>query len=535
MWAMPKVILPTAQQVRTECIASANNQSSAPYHDPIMMYRSQYDPRAAHAHALIQSGVPLAELVWVFPGAVNTEAAGRDLDVHSALLDASLRRHASSEGSSVRQGVEWIRWPGGREQVRALPDRPHAQVEQILASRLQMLASVGIAATAAAYGDGAALPVSPALLDTFANRARAVRAAVPASTRKDELVSLRDVVDVWGEDAKQVVVHGVGTVAPATLAAHVVDALEAFAADASKLAKNIGRVMLTFDGLGKDAREVWDIPEARDIIRAVARHLEWWPLLTHRTHAFVWLAACSEHSTTRYLPDGEVFLDFDPESLRRLAERSRAACLGTLADAKLNPDCAAVQLQHLHLFVADQARKRDQVAAGELTLTDTPTEELDPLLWKAKFEDKPAEQLHLESLRRRTPLARLIAAVDEGRADKFGLVIDHSAVGSAALTQMRATSEAWIQRTSTQAVRLWEQRKQGFLVVFGSKLQWSFATIPCESLAMVLEMAIPMCAARAGELSGSTVFSVCTDIAVEPKILGALHGYGLLGSLATAS
>lgn len=497
-----------------------------------MMYRSQYDPRAAHAQALIQSGVPVAELVWVFPGAINTAAAGSDLDVHSALLNGALRRHAASEGTSARQGVEWIRWPGGREQVRALPDRPLAQFEQMLASRLQMLANVGVAATAAAYGNGAALPVSPPLVDTFANRARALRAAVPDGAKKDELVSLRDVVDVWQEDGRQVVVHGVGSVAPATLAAYVVDALEAFAADPTKLAKNIGRVMLTFEGLGQDAREVWDIPEAREIIAAVARHMEWWPLLIHRTHAFVWLAACSEHGTTRYLPDGEVFVDFNLEGLRRLAERSRAACLGTLADAKLKADCAATQLQHLNLFVADQVRKRDRVAAGDLRLTDAPPEDLDPLLWKAKFEAKPAEDLHLESLRRRTPLAKLIAAVNEGRAEKFGLVIDHSAVGSAALSQMRATSEGWIQRTSTQAVRLWEHRKQGFLVMFGSKLQWSFATIPCESLDMVLEMAIPMCAARAGELSGSTVFSVCTDIAVEPKILGALHGYGLLGALA---
>lgn len=345
---------------------------------------SKPDDEISHGTAQGES-LPRARLIWIAAGRANHEAALEAVAHESPLLATVLQsRHRS--GNVLSAGLEWIRWPQGREQLRALPP-VRGQLEEMFVRREQTLLARCVAVDAKAVDDGRvrALPDGrgPRELRTQAMSVRRVLSSWGVNAVKREAI-----FDYWRASATKLEVPLELCNSSARAAAiGLADAFEELVGSADSASTQVGRVMVTFAGADRHSQEIWDQDGPRTVLKHLVDHAPWWPLLIHPTHAFVFPASCVRHGGTRYRADGEVALDFAAEPLQRFIARSLVQASGVLRELGLPSE--GDQNLEAKLLEPYRAFARAQLA----TTTETkplrdwpPIEEIGPLQWKAKFE-----------------------------------------------------------------------------------------------------------------------------------------------------
>lgn len=475
-----------------------------------------------------QSSTHLAESVWVLKGAANFAAALTDVGWRSSPLSAVLNEMIS-EGVADRSGVEWIRWPSGREQVRKLPVEG-VEIDAAIQSRLGVFQRRGNGVALLVFRNGQLEGQENTLHQSLAEAGRA-RAPIEACSQ-GQVVCVESVKDLRNEAAWQIKVK-VGSGMPADcLAMMVIDELERMASTKELLIQHSGRVMLTFSGLEKDEREAWDVPEVMEVVRRVSAEVKWWPLMTHLTHAYLWLACCLDRGETKYLADGQVYHAFDLESLGSLVQRSGMEAAAVMAEVGLSDQQArAVSdrvLGPLARFVGAYSELHEKVARGDAELRHEKPKAIEPLLWRAKFEGVSADDMATKALERRRSVLDLVKAVGATAIDHFGIVIDRSVGGQEALNYLRIAGPWWRKRIESDAVTSWEKSTVPYLVIWGSRTEAVVLAMPCDSMEGVLKTALPFCVNRGAGLSGKGQWAVCVSPTQEQEVLSSLMAMGAL-------
>ncbi len=260
---------------------------------------------------------------------------------------AEIRMHEGTKAETV--AVLWEHWPGGRQAVRGL--RAFDQVQLLYAQELYRQAAFrGLSVRLAAFPRDGWLDALHEAQELQARPAALVREAMDRTPppRRAE-VSGRLLLTVPKlADLRTL----------AATAGHLLRLLDALAATPQSLQKNRGRLYLSFDGYDADARELWDIPLPRNLLRTLSREAPWWPLLVAPVQVYVWLAPRLSKAPTLVHPDtrqvgfpvdeAEVdallsqlvmacteatfFAGFEPESEEELALLT-GSCLGMVSDA----------------------------------------------------------------------------------------------------------------------------------------------------------------------------------------------------------
>lgn len=470
----------------------------------------------------------LAESVWVLKGRANFQAAQKLVGWRSAQLSSVLEEMlASGEGDQV--GVEWIRWPSGREQIRRLPAALN-DIEAGIRSRAGLFTRRANGLALVTFKDGQMQAWTDVATET-GREASELRKSFERGGIKAP-VSVEQVKDLRQDGAWQIKVQCGSGFEAASVAAMVIDELEKMACNKEAILKHSGRVMLTFAGLEKDEREAWDVPEVREIVRRVAGEVKWWALMTHLTHAYLWIACCVDRGETLYQADGEVFHQFDSHVLSDRVSRWGMDAAAVMAEAGLSDQqTAAVSarvLGPLTRFVAHHEAVSAKVQSGAAILGKERPKALEPLLWRSKFEGVSGDDLATQALRKRRSIADVVKAVGERTADHFGLVLDRSVAGQEALTTLRSAGEWWARRIESDGVKAWERSTVPYLVLWGSRAESVVLTLPSDSMDALLKTALPICVNRSAGLKGRGVWAVAVSPTIEVELLSSLMGMGAL-------
>lgn len=474
-----------------------------------------------------ENPIHLAESVWVLKGRGNFAAAAEGVGWRSGQLLHVLEEMLSS-GEAERVGVEWIRWPSGREQIRRLP-AALSDVRGGIKSRVGMFSRRGNGLALVTFDQGVMSAWSDVARQT-SMEATALRQGIGGRT--SVVVSVEQVKDLRQELGWQLKVEtGTGLKAE-QVAALVIDELEKMAASREAVLKYSGRVMLTFAGLGKDEREAWDVPEVREVVRLVAAEVKWWPLLSHLTHAYLWIACCLDRGETLYQGDGEVYHQFDPAALADRVKRWGTEAAAVMAEAGLSESQAAAVsgrvLGPLTRFVEHYQSLHAEALAGQLILSSSKPKALEPLLWRSKFEGISKDDLATQAVQKRRSVADVVKAVGERRAEHFGIVLDRSVAGQEALEALRSAGPWWKQRIESEGVAAWQKSTVPYLVVWGSREESVVLSMPTDSMDGLTKTAIPFCVNRAAGLNKKGIWSVAVSPAIEVDVLSCLMGLGAL-------
>jgi len=468
--------------------------------------------------------VPVAEVVWILPGKRNFELALDALGWRSVQI-SEVVAEAIKTGGADAIGVEWIRWPDGREQIRQVGVSTQSMSTDI-EERMQMFGRRGVAAALIVFNDG---QMCPKLRDWETSHvwAKEIR-NIEGLPSINDLVVIEEAKDLKRESALQIKVK-TGTGVPAEkLAIKVIDAIEGLAGSKQSLEKYAGRAMLTFDGLADDDREAWDVPEVVEVVRQVASEVRWWPLMSHATHAYVWIACCLAHGQTRYFKDGQVHHDFDLLELDRLVKQGCMEAFGVMAEAGLSESQSKVigerALGPLVRFLEAYADLSAKVSAGEVELQSEKPKELEPLLWRAKFEGVSKDDLITQALARRKSVEDLMREVDAGGVNHFGIVLDRSLMGQEALEKLRAAGGGWAGMLGSDGVTSWQKSAVPYLVMWGARTEGVISCMPCDSKESLVKTALPICVRRSLDQEGKGSWAVCVKPEDEVEVLSTLMG-----------
>jgi hypothetical protein len=474
-----------------------------------------------------ENPIHLAESVWVLKGSGNFDAALRGVGWRSGQLSHVLQEMRAT-GESERLGVEWVRWPSGREQIRRLPPALN-DLEAGIRSRAGMFTRRGNGLALVTFEAGQMLAWRDVVVQT-ARQAAELRNGV--SQKAGSPVSVEQVKDLRQAVGWQLKVKTGTDLKAEQVAALVIDELEKMAANRDAVLKYSGRVMLTFAGLEKDEREAWDVPEVREVVRLVAAEVKWWPLMTHLTHAYLWIACCVGSGETMYLEDGEVYHRFDPEALAESVRRWGMDAAAVMAEAGLTEQQAASVsarvLGPLTRFVEHQQSVHDKVLAGQLKVTSSKPKALEPLVWRSKFDGVSTDDLATQAALKRRTVSDVVKAVGEKRADHFGIVLDRSVAGQEALAALRSAGPWWKQRIESEGVKSWEKSTVPYLVVWGSRAESVVLSMPSDSMDALTKTAIPICVNRESGVHGKGIWSVAVSPTIEVEVLSCLMGMGAI-------
>lgn len=481
----------------------------------------------------MDGGVPVAEVVWILPGKRNFQMALDATGWRSVQITEVLSEAIKSGGADAI-GVEWIRWPTGREQIRQIGVSTRS-LNGDIHERMVMFGRRAVAAALIVFADGQMSPQTQAWEKSHA-RAKEARQCTGMSNF-DDLVVVQEVKDLKRESAWQIKVQ-TGSGLPADkVAVRVIDAIEDMAGSKGALEKHAGRLMLTFDGLAEDSREAWDVPEVVDVVRQVASEVRWWPLMTHATHAYLWIACYLAHGQTRYFKDGQVHHDLDLLELDRLVKEGCMESFGVMAEMGLSESQSKAMAERvLGPMVGFLERYEDvkaKVCAGEVELQIEKPKELEPLLWRAKFEGVSKDDLMAQALSRRKRLKDLMREVDAGAVNHFGIVVDRSMMGQEALETLRAAGRGWASMLATDSVRSWQMSSVPYLVMWGARSEALISCMPCDSMDSLLKTALPICVRRSMDQEGAGAWAVCVKPEDEVLVLSSLMGLGAMQEAGT--
>jgi hypothetical protein len=428
----------------------------------------------------------------------------------SKLLDEAVEEAASQESLSTFN-VEWTRWPTGREQVRRVVQGPEG-IERLMNERASDAAARGWLTRMVLFdGDGS-------VVDTrqIAQGWEAEARRIHEVAGKKELITVEDVKDPWQRPAVQIKILKLEPHDVEAAHAQLLRKMEGMVKSQQAMQASAGNLMLTFDGFAKDKREVWDIPECQAFIQKLTILAPWWLWLAHQTHAFIWIGGFLKHGPSRYLSDGEVFLDFDPKELELFISRSVNECVSLMADAGMvleeNKDLVQRVVGPLMRFVAHQSKQAAAISANELMVQDEqPASDMDPVRFRAKFEGLDADEQVAKAMARRSTPEALLQAIIDRSVTHYGFILDRSLQSLQVLGALKGASKELRNRFASNAVQVWERSGMPFVVVWGMVGAEGGMTIPCGSADEVTRAAIPQCVLRTIDADGKCGWAVCVD------------------------
>lgn len=124
---------------------------------------------------------------------------------------------------------------------------------------------------------------------------------------------------------------GVGRVVWVTVSKNLIDSktvagllrfMDSLVAGTDAIEKNWLCMRISFDGFNSDPREVFEIPEVRAYIQAVAEAAPWWIGLVSESEHMVWLAALSRIQTVTRGASGGYQVQFEPGALEATIQQA---------------------------------------------------------------------------------------------------------------------------------------------------------------------------------------------------------------------
>ena len=428
----------------------------------------------------------------------------------STLLDESMEDAAAQENLSTFN-VEWTRWPTGREQVRRIVQQEDG-IGRLMNGRASDAAARGWLTRMVLFDADGSLVETRQIAEGWDAVARRINQAAGAK----QFVTVEDAKDPWQRAAVQVKVVTLEAQDVEAAHAQLLRKMESMVKSQEAMQASAGTLMLTFDGFAKDKREVWDIPECQEFIQTLTVLAPWWLWLAHQTHAFIWIGGFLKHGPSRYLADGEVFLDFDPQELELFVSRSVNECVSLMADSGMvledNRDLVQRVVGPSMRFVAHHAKQAAEIEAKALAvLDDQPVSDMDPVRFRAKFEGLDADEEVAKAIAKRSTPEALLQAIIDRSVTHYGFVLDRSLKSLQVLGVLKGAGKDLRKRFASNAVQVWERSGMPFVVVWGMVGAEGGMTIPCASADDVTKAAIPQCVLRTTAENGKCGWAVCID------------------------
>ena len=428
----------------------------------------------------------------------------------STLLDENIEE-ASSRDDLQSFNVEWTRWPTGREQVRRVLQGDDG-IGRLLNDRGSDAAARGWPTRMVLFDADGSVVETRQIAEGWGEEAWRIHKL--AGVKK--FISIEDVKDPWQKPAVQVRVQKLEASDVEGALAQLLQKMEALVKSPPAMQASAGSLMLTFDGFAKDKREVWDIPECQSFIQALTVHAPWWMWLAHQTHAFVWLGGFLKHGPSRYLRDGEVFLDFVSEELEAFVSRSVNECVCLMVDAGMvleeHKDLVQRVVGPVVRFVKHYEAQAAAVASKSLALMDEqPVADMDPVRFRAKFEGLDADEQVAKAMARRSTPEAALKAIAERSVTHYGFVLDRSLKSLQVIEVLKAANKDLRTRFASKAMKVWESSGMPVVVVWGMVGAEGGMTIPCSTAEDVSRAAIPQCVLRTIEAEGQCAWAVCVD------------------------
>lgn len=429
----------------------------------------------------------------------------------SPLLDARLESWSSGKVADGEM-LEWVRWHTGREQV-SLIATAQAVREDLLEMRMRDAAIRGRTYKLAVFGDNELVHRYAALQQVFAPSVKALvkashnRVTVAAQIRNTPsgTVSLAEIPRITDDVVGGLVVKD------------VLALMDAMVAGKTELLRNRSRLLLAFKGYDDDSREVWDIPECQEVVRAVAAAAPWWAWIARREEFIVWIASQIQHGKTSILKSGDACLDLDADDANALVEEIAHHLVMLAADCvEAGHDLdehLRTTVQFARAWVRHMLLTQQQLDAGKLEVaTDAEAARhatgsrpgLDALV-----PDGAGEQ------------ATGTAQPHSGDVKHYGMVLDRSPVAARTIAQLRAGPAHIRSRLESASFKAWERGGMPYLVVFGST-NGTGTMIPCDGSPVAIAGAMSMCMQRAKAAGGKCAWTLAVSPTKEPGIRQAL-------------